>query len=171
MGLEDAVEDAANDPTLHSVSNSWGYAGEPEWGTADPFMQAVQNSFAIAAAAGTTFYFSTGDFGTYMSGFPADSEYVVSVGGTSDYSTADTGKLSTALPGRPPAATARTSSPARAGRTSRRSTTWRPAPGRVSPDISAVADPNTGVRYVGRATTTAASRPPARSAARRSPRR
>ena len=24
VGLEDAVEDAANDPTLHSVSNSWG---------------------------------------------------------------------------------------------------------------------------------------------------
>ncbi len=148
VGLEDAVEDAANDPTLHSVSNSWGYAGDPEWGTADPFMQAVQNSFAIAAAAGTTFYFSTGDFGTYMSGFPADSEYVVSVGGTSVYSTADPSKFAA-------------------------ETTWsaagsycsniiaRPSwqnipqvnakascPGRISPDISAVADPNTGVRYV-----------------------
>ena len=29
VGLEDAVEDAANDPTLHTVSNSWGYGGDP----------------------------------------------------------------------------------------------------------------------------------------------
>ena len=37
VGLEDAIEDAANDPTLHSVSDSWGYGGDAEYGSADPF--------------------------------------------------------------------------------------------------------------------------------------
>jgi photosystem II stability/assembly factor-like uncharacterized protein len=95
VGLEDAVEDAATDPTLHSVSNSWGYGGDVEWGLDDPFLKTVQNSFALAAAAGTTFYFSTGDSGTYFSGFPADSQYVVAVGGTTVFSTSDPTKLST----------------------------------------------------------------------------
>jgi photosystem II stability/assembly factor-like uncharacterized protein len=88
VGLEDAVEDAANDPTLHSVSNSYGYGGEPEFGATDPLTIAWGNSFAVAAAAGTTFWFSTGDTGSYESGFPADSENVVSVGGSSIFSTA-----------------------------------------------------------------------------------
>ena len=61
VGLEDAIEDAANDPTLHSVSNSWVYGGDAEYGSADPFdVIATNNSYAIAAAAGTTFYFSHG---------------------------------------------------------------------------------------------------------------
>ena len=87
VGLEDALEDAANDPTLHSVSNSWAFGGEAEWGLADPFLLASQNSLAIGAAAGTTFYFSTGDSGTYQSGYPSDSPYVVGVGGTTLFST------------------------------------------------------------------------------------
>ena len=53
-------------------------------------MIASENSLAIAAAAGTTFYFSTGDFGTYFSGYPADSQYVVGVGGTTLFSTGTT---------------------------------------------------------------------------------
>src|SRR5262249_12307527 len=51
VGLEESVEDAANDPTLHTVSNSWGYGGEAEWGTADPLSINMNNSFALAAAA------------------------------------------------------------------------------------------------------------------------
>ena len=54
VGLEETIEDAANDPTLHSVSNSWGFGGEAEWGAADPFLIAAENSLTIAAAAGTT---------------------------------------------------------------------------------------------------------------------
>jgi hypothetical protein len=77
VGLEMAIEDAANDPTLHSVSNSWAFGGEAEWGASDPFLLASENSFQLAAAAGTTFYFSTGDSGTYESGYPSDSAYVV----------------------------------------------------------------------------------------------
>lgn len=87
VGMEEAIEDAANDPTLHTVSNSWAFGGEPEWGTNDPFYLVSENSLAIAAAAGTTFYFSTGDSGTYQSGYPSDSQYVVGVGGTTLFST------------------------------------------------------------------------------------
>ena len=87
VGMEEAIEDAANDPTLHTVSNSWAFGGEPEWGTNDPFYLVSENSLAIAAAAGTTFYFSTGDSGTFESGYPSDSQYVVGVGGTTLFST------------------------------------------------------------------------------------
>src|SRR5204862_7744339 len=87
VGMEMAMEDAANDPTLHSVSNSWASGGEAEWGMTDPFVVATGNILALAAANGTTFYYSTGDSGTYESGYPSDSPYVVSVGGTSTYST------------------------------------------------------------------------------------
>lgn len=155
VGMELAISDAANDRTLHTVSNSWGYGGEVEWGLADPFRTATQSSFALAAAAGTTFWFSTGDAGTYQSGYPADSAYVAAVGGTSLFSTA----------------TLAASSPDAAVRST--ATTWtgggswcsnleaRPAwqngagvaakascPGRAIPDVSAVADPNTGFYYV-----------------------
>ena len=84
VGLEDAIEDSANDPTLHSVSDSWGYGPDPEGGATDPFEVATNNSQAIAAAAGTTFWCATGDSGTYWAGYPCDSPYVVGVGGTLD---------------------------------------------------------------------------------------
>ena len=95
VGLLETMEDAANDPTLHSVSNSWAFGGEAEWGAADPFLIASENSLTIAAAAGTTFYFSTGDSGTYQSGYPSDSPHVVGVGGTSTYSTSNPATWST----------------------------------------------------------------------------
>ncbi len=147
VGMEMAMEDAANDPTLHSVSNSWAYGGEAEWGVTDPFVVATGNILAFAAAAGTTFYYSTGDSGTYESGYPSDSPYVVSVGGTSTYSTSAPGTYSTTttwsgggswcsnIVGRPSWQTG-------AGVTANAS-----CPGRVIPDVSAVADPSTGVRY------------------------
>ncbi len=148
VGLEDAVEDAASDPTLHSISNSWGYAGDPEFGANDPFKRTIENSFALAAAAGTTFYFSTGDFGTTMSGFPADSQYVVSVGGTSLYSTSDPSKRATA--------TTWSAAGSWCSNIVARPS-WQDVPqvdgaapcaGRVIPDISAVADPQTGVKFI-----------------------
>ena len=87
------MEDAANDPTLHSVSNSWATAARPSGALTDPFVVATENILALAAAAGTTFYFSTGDSGTYESGYPTDSPYVVAVGGTSTYSTTHPGDV------------------------------------------------------------------------------
>ncbi len=162
VGLEDAVEDAANDPTLHSVSNSFGYGGDAEWGAADPWNIATNNSFAIAAAAGTTFWFSTGDDGSYESGNPADSPYVVSVGGTSQFSTAAvSGSATAALSSEDlwsaggtwcTNLVARPSWQVGAGVTANAS-----CPGRAIPDISAIADTNTSVyiRYSTSATGTA----------------
>ena len=148
VGLEDAVEDAANDPTLHSVSNSWGYGGDPEWGAADPFTITIDNSLAIAAAAGTTFYFSTGDSGTYQSGFPADSPYVVAVGGTSLYSTSSstTRSTSTAWSGGGSWCSNIFARPVLADRSGRHRE--RALSGPRVPDVSTVADPNTGVHFV-----------------------
>jgi photosystem II stability/assembly factor-like uncharacterized protein len=155
VGLEDAIEDAANDPTLHSVSNSWGYGGDAEFGAQDPFVLASTNSFQIAAAAGTTFYFSTGDDGTYESGYPADDPYVVAVGGTSLFSTQS---LTSGSSG---AATLSTEDTWAAGGSWCSNVEPRPTwqtgtgvtanatcPGRAVPDISAIADTNTAVYEV-----------------------
>jgi photosystem II stability/assembly factor-like uncharacterized protein len=148
VGLEDAVEDAASDPTLHSVSNSWGYGGDPEWGPTDPFMTAISNSLALAAAAGTTFYFSTGDSGTYQSGFPSDSPYVVSVGGTSDWSTSSTTTRSTSTTWSAGGSWCSNIIARPSWQTGAGVTANAPCPGRVSPDVSAIADTSTPVRFV-----------------------
>ena len=84
-GLEDAIADAANDSSLHVVSNSWGGGEAPS--TFDSFTNATTSSFEHAVAVGTTFYFGSGDDGSDSGGnnlpsYPADSPYVVSVGGT-----------------------------------------------------------------------------------------
>lgn len=152
VGLEDAIEDAANDPTLHSVSDSWGYGGDPEWGAADPFSIAAENSLAIGAAAGTTFWFSTGDTGTYESGFPADSPYVVAVGGTTLFSTqslantgAGTGVLSTEDTWAAGGSWCSNVFPRPAWQTGAGVTANATCPGRAVPDISAIADTNSAV--------------------------
>jgi subtilase family serine protease len=91
--LEDAVAQAANDPSVHVVSNSWA-ACFPSPSVKDAFVQATTNSFEHAVAVGTTFYFSSGDDGSYTDSdplcesmskpyyYPATSPYVVAVGGT-----------------------------------------------------------------------------------------
>jgi len=96
-GLEIAVDDAANDPSVHIVSNSWSGQDAAE---EDPgFVPTIDPILQYAASVGTTFYFSSGD-GGYTSGaicynynqspcttsataYPAESPYVVAVGGTS----------------------------------------------------------------------------------------
>jgi photosystem II stability/assembly factor-like uncharacterized protein len=147
VGMEMAMEDAANDPTLHSVSNSWGYGGEAEWGVTDPFVVNVNNILALAAAAGTSFYFSTGDAGTYQSGFPTDSPYVVSVGGTSTYSTSNPSTWSTSTTWSGAGSWCSTQFARPSWQTGAGVTANASCPGRVSPDESAIADPNTGVRF------------------------
>ena len=148
VGMEEAIEDAANDPTLHSVSNSWAFGGEAEWGLADPFLLASQNSFALAAAAGTTFYFSTGDSGTYQSGYPSDSQYVVGVGGTTLFSTSNTATLSTEDTWAAGGSWCSNIVARPAWQTGPGVAANAPCPGRVIPDISAVADTNSSVRFV-----------------------
>ncbi|HEV3309035.1 MAG TPA: S53 family peptidase, partial [Chloroflexota bacterium] len=94
--LADAISKAANDKSLHVVSDSWG---GPFEGLKSPFVVSTTNSFMHAVAVGTTFYFSTGDT-AFNSGcpkrdkqgnivpcggaptYPSDSPYVVAVGGT-----------------------------------------------------------------------------------------
>lgn len=147
VGLEDAIEDAAGDPTLHSVSNSWAFGGEAEWGAADPFLLAAENSFALAAAAGTTFYFSTGDNGTYESGYPADSRYVVGVGGTSTYSTSNPSAYSTSTTWAGGGSWCSNVIARPAWQIGPGVTANAPCPGRIIPDVSAIADPGTGIRF------------------------
>ncbi len=85
VGLENAISMAVNNSAVHVVSNSWG--GTEETSPLDAFGTALENDFLQAAAEGTTFYFSSGDAGSDSGGtglpsYPADSPYVVSVGGT-----------------------------------------------------------------------------------------
>ena len=94
--LTDAISRAANDPTIHIVSDSWG--GGPYTSAQNSFVKATTQSFKHAVAVGTTFYFSSGD-NSQNSGcpldsktkqhtdctqpsYPADNPWVVSVGGT-----------------------------------------------------------------------------------------
>ena len=92
--LADAVSAAANDPTLHIVSNSWG---GPFDGPKNSFTVSTTNSFKHAVAVGTTFFVSSGDSASDsgcprqgsktqvtcgMPSYPADNPYVVAVGGT-----------------------------------------------------------------------------------------
>ena len=146
-GLLDAIEDAASDPTLHSVSNSWAFGGDAEWGAADPFLMASENSFQLAAAAGTTFYFSTGDSGGYQSGYPSDSAYVVAVGGTSTYSTSSSSTYSTTTTWSGGGSWCSNVIARPSWQTGPGVAANAPCPGRVIPDVSAVADPTTGLRF------------------------
>ena len=157
-GLLEAVEDAASDPTLHSVSNSWAFGGEAEWGAADPFLLASENSFQLAAAAGTTFYFSTGDSGTYQSGYPSDSAYVVAVGGTSTYSTSSSSTYSTSTLWSGGGSWCSNVIARPSWQTGPGVAANAPCPGRVIPDVSAVADPNTGLRFTESTNTTGGTR-------------
>jgi len=158
-GLEQAINDAANDTSLHVVSNSWG--GGEATSADDPFVSITNASFQYAASVGTTFYFASGDSGEYGDGatvspsYPADSPYVVAVGGTSlttggsyDYSSETAWSctsLTQCMP--PPDGTG--------GSGGGCSTVFaRPAwqtgvgaatcSGRAEPDVAADADPNTG---------------------------
>lgn len=91
VGMEDAVAAAADDPAVHVVSNSWLDGDDPQ--LSDPFVQITTTAFKMAVAVGTTFYFATGDCGAQSGdpdcvgsprpSYPADSPYVVAVGGTS----------------------------------------------------------------------------------------
>lgn len=95
QAIADAVSAAANDKTLHLVSNSWGV--NPVTSASNPFAIATTNSFKHAVAVGTTFFVSSGDSAndsgcprqgsmaqTTCGGpsYPADNPYVVAVGGT-----------------------------------------------------------------------------------------
>ena len=163
-GLEIAVDDAANDPSVHIVSNSWGGQDAAE---EDPgFVPTIDPILQYAASVGTTFYFSTGDDG-YASGslcfnggsggsscttpetsYPAENPYVVAVGGTSLTTNADgsyggetawngSGGGCSTYYGRPAWQVGLTGTAALCTATGGQ-------PGRTIPDIAADANPGTG---------------------------
>ncbi len=75
--LEDVVNDAANS-SISIISNSWGAQSG-----GCPSDSNMENSLQHGAAVGKTFYFSTGDSGASSGcSWPAISQYVVAVGGT-----------------------------------------------------------------------------------------
>jgi Pro-kumamolisin, activation domain len=76
--LEDVLNDAANS-TISVISNSWGSQS-----SGCPVDSNMETSLEHGAATGKTFYFSTGDEGASAGcQYPAVSQYVVAVGGTS----------------------------------------------------------------------------------------
>ena len=90
--LQTVIADAGADTTLHTISNSWG--GSDITSLTNSFYVATNNSMALAAAAGTTFYFSSGDAGTTVS-YPPSSQNDVAVGGTAIFSQSDNSKYAT----------------------------------------------------------------------------
>ena len=177
VGLEMAVDAAANDPAVHVVANSWG--GPEATSADDPFVATVNASFQHAASVGTTFYFSSGDDG-YRSGcvdptdptcpgaasFPADSPYVVAVGGTTLTTTTTGGYAGETVWGNEGEGAAsgggcstifaRPTYQAGIGATTPLTCTLPTGlPARAEPDIAADADPQTGAYvYVNGAATT-----------------
>ena len=75
--METVLNDAANS-SIGIISNSWGSQG-----TGCPTNGNMESSLQHGAAVGKTFYFSTGDSGASAGcSYPATSQYVVAVGGT-----------------------------------------------------------------------------------------
>jgi kumamolisin len=131
--LENAVNAAANDPSVHVVSNSWGY---PNQDFTDPNLDA---SLQEAAAVGTTFFFATGD-GAQIS-YPATSPYVVAVGGTTLNLDSHSNYVSeSAWAGSGNGCSNKFSRPSWQVGVAAAAT----CPGRAEPDVAADADLNTG---------------------------
>jgi kumamolisin len=95
--LDGAIRAIVKADKVHIVSASFGMC---DGGTEDPvqvptqFRRSVENALLVAAAAGVSFFFSTGDAGAYdcqrndtsdtnlTVEFPSDAPYAVAVGGT-----------------------------------------------------------------------------------------
>jgi photosystem II stability/assembly factor-like uncharacterized protein len=150
VGLEQAISDAGSDPTLHTVSNSWGQDGDYE-STSDPFYVATTNEMELAAAAGTTFYFSSGDSGSNNEGAPSDNQWDVSVGGTGIYApgagnspTGSNNVFSTELEWGNAGGGSSCSDAVPRPFWQTGISAVADCPGRATPDIALDADPNTG---------------------------
>jgi kumamolisin len=156
--LAQAVAMAANDPTVHVVSASWG--GQDPNSAGDAWVIALEASFMHAASVGTTFFFSSGDDGSasgcggitgcVLPAYPASDPYVVGVGGTSLMTNADSSYQSEAAWGTGTAATPTGSGGGcsdilgRPTYQSASATEQAICAGRGVPDVAADADPATG---------------------------
>jgi Pro-kumamolisin, activation domain len=137
--LEDVLN-AAEASSVKVFSNSWGCDGCPM----DPNFQ---NTLQAAAAKGQTFYFSSGDNGASVGrSTPAESQYVVAVGGTNLHLSGGNWSSETAWSdsgGGCDNGFARPSWQTGVGVAK----VWQNGncTGRAEPDVAALADPNTGV--------------------------
>ena len=136
-----AVNTAAKQPGVAAISNSYG-GGD----LADSSYGAAYNHPGIAVTA------STGDNGYQGGSFPASSHYVTAVGGTSLFKdTSARGWNESAWSGAGSGCTTLNAAPA--GQT----TTMTGCGGRAIADVSAVADPNTGLATYAPTTSKASS--------------
>jgi subtilase family serine protease len=85
--LDHALESLIDSNSVDVITNSWGYNGEP---TAPGQLQADQLAFMQAAVQGISILFSSGDDGDVgaitglaQASWPASSDFVTAVGGTS----------------------------------------------------------------------------------------
>ena len=174
--LFNGIITAANVPGVVSISNSWsgfdiGVAGDSE------FYNAADNLLKAIGAAGESIQFSTGDFGDNASqlgglytstGWPASSPYATAIGGVSvaldsqkhiawqsSWGTNITEIADTAAKGNPPLDVPNNEGFVFGGTGGASDTYPQPAfqrglPGdrRLTPDISWVADPYTGVEII-----------------------
>ncbi len=165
QGLYDSVTFAQQNSDLQIVSNSWSFR------EMDPNAQdtmAFNSVFQAAAAVGQTFYFATGDNAavsgcttsdcTAATAFPADSPYVAAVGGTnlttngdgtynseSGWYTVSKGTGTGGGCSLEPQPSWQTGTGYNCTQTATNSSG---APGRLTPDIAADADPATGAYVV-----------------------
>jgi hypothetical protein len=162
-GLADAIAAAANDKTLHIVSDSWHISDVRS--ANNSFVVATNNELMHAVAVGTTFYFSSGDHSNNsgcdqqtepfcgLAGYPASSPYVVTVGGTNLQVDASLTQWSSESVW---STDPNDGSGGGAGCASYfKRPVWQvgvstnaSCPGRAEPDIAANADPNTGADVV-----------------------
>lgn len=155
--MEDAISMAANDSSIHVVSNSWSQPGVRS--ASDPFVKQTTNSFVHAVAVGTTFYFSTGDNAAFsgcvdpsthcrLASYPAASPYVVAVGGTNLQMTptfnAYSGETTWSLSLRSVSGSGGGCAAFLRRPMWQRGVSTASCKGRAVPDVSADADPNSG---------------------------
>ncbi|WIE54484.1 hypothetical protein DEI88_015400 [Curtobacterium sp. MCBD17_003] len=153
QGIYDAYDRVATDVTssgIVALSTSWGMC---ESSLSSSFESAVQDAIDRAVVAGATTFAASGDDGAYDCGggtsstpdvdFPAVVPSVVGVGGTS-LTGSGTSWRETAWSDRADAVGSGGGSSTRTARPTYQSGVGLPGSTRLVPDISAVADPDTG---------------------------
>jgi kumamolisin len=143
--IESSLAALAADPTVHVASLSWG------WDTL--FDQNIENALQMGAAAGTTFYVSSGD--DQILSYPSSSRYVVGVGGTRLGLDSSGAYQSEAVWSKSASAGRNTGSGAGCNQSVARPvwqygadvTARATCSGRATPDIALVGDPSTGMYF------------------------
>ena len=144
----EAMEDAANDPTLHSVSNSLGLRRRGRVGPRRP-VRGLHEQHPRARRRGRHELLLLDRRRRHVPVRLPDRQPVRRLRRRHEHLVDEQHRPrgARARRGAAAAAGARPSSRGRPGRSAPASRPTAPCPGRVSPDVSAIADPNTGVRF------------------------